>query len=181
MSDRKKFDDLKKMMRQHGGPGSPSIERLEAEVRSDAFLPITRSPQVKALRDAKTSKVRRSLGHYVGTFILEWGFDVDPDQVDEFHAWLESNEAKLAKCPSGIAYRGTFVATFGPANRPEGRYRTYWSLDELKNLEDFAPAAAGGKRNPFSKLLNAFVSYRDIKKGTGHSQLYQVAAGTPQY
>ena len=181
MSDRKKFDELKRTMRQHGGPGNPSIEKLEAEVRSDAFLPITRSPQVKALKNAKTSKVRKAVGHYVGTFILEWGFDIEQDQVDAFHDWLGENEEKLAKCPSGIAYRGTFVATFGPANRPEGRYRTYWSLDELKNLEDFAPAASGSRKNTFGKLLNAFVSFRDTEKGTGHSQLYQVAAGTPQY
>lgn len=158
MSRKKKLDELREMMRQHGGPGDPSIEKLEAEVRSDAFLPITRSSQVKALKDAKSSKVRRSVGHYVGTFVLEWGFDVEPDQVDQFHAWLAENEEKLAKCPAGLAYRGTFVATFGPASRPEGRYRTYWSLDELKDLEHFAP---GTTPKTFGKLLSAFISFRD--------------------
>jgi hypothetical protein len=167
------------MMRQHGGPGNPSIDKLEAEVRSDAFLPITRSTNVDSLGNAQSSKVKRTGGHYVGTFVLEWGFDVPMEQVDEFHQWLAANEKTLAKCPAGVAYRGTFIATFGPANRPEGRYRTYWSLDELKNLESFAPGA--GRRSAFSKALASFVSFRDVEKGTGYSQLYQVAAGTPQY
>ena len=177
MSEKKKLDELRKMMRQHGGPGNPSIEKLEAEVRSDAFLPITRSPQVKALKDAKASKVRKG-GHYVGTFVLEWGFDVPLDQIEQFHSWLADNEEKLAKSPAGVAYRGTFVATFGPSNRPEGRYRTYWSLDELNDLENFAP---GGSSKAFGRVLSTFVSFRDNEKGTGYSQLYQVAAGTPQY
>jgi hypothetical protein len=180
MSEKENRDELKKMMRRHGGPGNPSIDKLEAEVRSDAFLPITRSPKVADLSNAKSSKVKSSGSHHVGTFVLEWGFDVPTDMVDDFHDWLTANEKKLAKCPSGVAYRGTFIATFGPANRPEGRYRTYWSLDELKNLESFAPGASG-RRSAFNKALASFVSFRDVEKGTGYSQLYQVAAGTPQY
>lgn len=180
MSSKKTLDDLKKMMRQHGGPGNPSIEKLEAEVRSDAFLPITRSPQIKALKETKSSKVKSSVGHYVGTFVLEWGFDVAKDQVEVFHAWLTNHEKELAKCPSGMAYRGTFVATFGPANRPEGRYRTYWSLDELNTLEKFDPQASGVSK-AFSKRLGEFMSFRDDESTNGSSQLYQVAAGTPQY
>lgn len=180
MSATKNLDELKRIMRQHGGPGNPSIEKLEAEVRSDAFLPITRSSHVKALKEAESKNVKSKVGHYVGTFVLEWGFDVPKDQVDDFHEWLADKEKDLAKCPSGIAYRGTFIATFGPANRPEGRYRTYWSLDEIKNLEKFDPNAAGVKKS-FSKRLREFVSFRDDEKGSGYSQLYQVAAGTPQY
>lgn len=181
MSDKRRLDDARKMMRRQGGPGAPSIERIEAEVRSDLNLPITSSPDIKGLKQARTTQVKQKAGHYVGTYILEWGFDVPKDGVADFHAWLAENEPLLASCPSGIAYRGTFVATFGPTNRPEGRYRTYWSLDNLSDLEKFAANGGGGAKKRFARLLTTFMSFRDSEKGSGYSQLYQVAAGTPQY
>ena len=58
MSATKNLDELKRIMRQHGGPGNPSIEKLEAEVRSDAFLPITRSAHVKELKEAESNNVK---------------------------------------------------------------------------------------------------------------------------
>ncbi len=180
MSKKKDLNELKKAMRRHGGPGNPSVDKMEAEVRSDAFLPITRSRGLPGLNQARSSRVKSTGSAHVGTYVLEWGFDVAIDHVDQFHAWLADHESNLARAPTGVAYRGTYIATFGPAYRPEGRYRTYWALDEMSNLESFAPRETG-RRSPFSRALAEFLSFRDESRGTGYSQLYQVAAGTPQY
>ena len=182
MTKKKDLGDLKKAMRRHGGPGNPSVEKMEAEVRSDAFFPITRSRNLPGLNQASSSRIKSTGTQHLGTYILEWGFDVAPEHADQFHQWLTDNEGKLGRCPKGIAYRGTFMAAFGPASRPEGRYRTFWALDEMNALESFAPKEAGeGRRTAFSNTLAEFVSFRDNSRGTGYSQLFQVAAKTPQY
>ena len=185
MQSKKSLEKVKNLVRRRRGPTSPSVRLLEPEVRSDLILPVTASGQVRLVGEAHTGKHKKQA--HAGVFVVEWGFDVADEQVSNFHQWLAQNEPKLAaNCPKGVAYKGTFVATFGPASRADGRYRTFWALDAIENSMYFGTdyGKGGGKdksRSAFNKLLKEFVSFRDAAKATGFSQLYQIAAGTPQY
>lgn len=181
MQSKRSLKKVRRLVRQGRGPVSPSVRLLEPEVRSDLIFPVTASDQVRLVGEARAGKHKKQA--HAGIFIIEWGFDVSVQQVSNFHQWLAQNEPKLAaSCPTGVAYKGTFVATFGPASRADGRYRTFWALDAIENSMYFGTDYKKDKGRPaFNRLLKEFMSFRDAATATGFSQLYQIAAGTPQY
>ena len=163
---------LRKIMDQSSVKRAPLVQAIEPEVRTDMNLPVT--PGINVPDRGK----RLKNGELLGVYIVEWGYDVPEDQWIAFHDWLSKNERQLAEtCPGGIEYRGTYLAVFGPTHRADGRYSTFWGLTSLADIEDFGTK---GKKE-FQKLMREFHSFRDTQSGTGFSQLYQIAAGTPGY
>jgi len=151
-------------------PVGPAVDLLEPEVRSDVVLPLTSSAGL-------VGELLKS-GGLVGVFVVEWGYDAAEDNMDSFHSWLSKNEGKLAKSvPKGTTYRGTYVAAYGPAYPKSGRYRTFWTFRSLDDIQHFGENGT----DVFKKLRHELLGFRDRSSGTGFSQIYQVAAGTPLY
>ena len=126
---------VRRIIERQGAVRAPSVNAVEPEVRTDSSLPVT--PGSGATNLGETIKVGAALGVYV----VEWGYDVPEASWPNFHDWLNKNERKLAeaaqKAKSGVVYRGTVVAVFGPSQRADGRYRTFWALKSLQSVEHF--------------------------------------------
>jgi hypothetical protein len=151
----------------------PSVNAVDPEVRTDSSIPITPpEDNVKDLNELIKS------GAAIGAYVVEWGYDVPEAKWAEFHKWLAGNERTLAaKAPSGVLYKGTVVAVFGPLHRPDGRYRTFWALGALQDAQRFWVTGDA----TFKNLVQQLLSFRDRASGTGFSQLYRTAAGSPVY
>ena len=165
---------VRKIIERQRAVRAPSVNAVEPEVRTDSSLPVTPGSGATALDE--TIK----LGAALGLYVVEWGYDVPEAKWPEFHNWLNNNERKLAqaaeKAKSGVVYKGTVVAVFGPSHRPDGRYRTFWALTSLQSAELFWTKDAA-----FRDLVKELLRFRDRSSGSGFSQLYQVAAGAPTY
>ena len=124
---------VRKVIERQGAVRAPSVDAVEPEVRTDSSLPVTPGSGATGLDE--TIKAGAALGVYV----VEWGYDVPEAKWKEFHDWLNKNERSLAqaaqKANSGVVYKGTVVAVFGPSHRPDGRYRTFWALSSLQSVE----------------------------------------------
>lgn len=167
-----KLKTVRNIIRRQAVTRAPSVHAVEPEVRTDMTITVTPGDNVRD-RDTRIGK-----GELLGVYIVEWGYDVDEGQWDNFHKWLAKNEQRLAStCPGGVAYKGTYLAVFGPTHRTDGRYSTFWALNALDGIQNFG--TKGGRE--FQKLLKEFLSFRDTAGRTGFSQLYQIAAGTPAY
>jgi hypothetical protein len=147
----------------------PSVDAVEPEVRTDNSLPFTQ-PDAQFVRSSNAD----------AALIVEWGFDVAEAKWAEFHKWLAANEADLAKAAPGpgVIYKGTVVAVFGPLHRPDGRYRTFWALNSIQDVQNFW---TNSKSKDFQRLVKELVAFRDRTSKSGFSQLYRVAAGAPVY
>lgn len=158
---------VRKIIKREGARRGPSVGGVDPEVRTDGTLPVDPDGSSRGV-------------HALGNYVVEWGYDVPESKWSDFHQWLAANEKALAQnVPSGVVYKGTVVAVFGPVNRPDGRYRTFWTLDRTARIEEFATKGKGN----FKELLAQLVAFR--KRGdcceNGFSQLYQVAAAVPTY
>lgn len=92
-------------------------------------------------------------------FIQENGYDVEQGRAGEYKAWLEENEAELAKsCPAGVEYLGTFAVVYSD-HREGGGFRTLFQLDSY-GAQD-AMAAALGEPGRFRDLMMQAMSFGD--------------------
>ena len=155
---------VRRSIQDQGTRRVPSVNAVEPEVRTDSSMPPTEPDP----------KVRNGLNAYVA----EWGYDVPEAKWADFHKWLAQNERKLAQsAPKGVMYRGTFAAIFGPRHRPDGRYRTFWALNSLQDVQNFWTKGTPTFRNLVKQLLR----FRDRESTSGFSQLFRLAAGAPVY
>jgi hypothetical protein len=96
------------------GAGSPLIEALVPEVRSNDEHPI------RSLDPA--------IDYVVGAIVIEWTFGVPYSKVPAFHKFLKDKEkfiASAVQSAAGVQYLGTYwVVSFGPSH-----YRTLWVYD----------------------------------------------------
>lgn len=175
--ERKRRSTLKRVRRiieRQGAVRAPSVNAVEPEVRTDSSLPVTPGSGAKGLDESIKA------GAALGVYVVEWGYDVPEAKWSDFHDWLNQNERNLARAASdaksGVLYKGTVVAVFGPSHRADGRYRTFWALSSLQSVEHFWTKDAA-----FRALVKKLLSFRDRSSGSGFSQLYQVAAGAPTY
>ena len=108
-------------------------------------------------------------------FIAEMGFDVKEGRTKDLQAWLQDNEAELAKeCPPGIEYLGTYTAIYNP-DTTLGSCRIYWRMDSYAAQDRFAAAMKDGGR--FAELIEeqtAFVDQRN--EANWSSGLYKAIA-----
>src|SRR5262245_28027892 len=169
-----KLTAVRRMIKRQGGRRVPAVGAVDPEVRTDWSIPTTGGSGDKGLKE------EIKVGHALGAYVVEWGYDIPEPKWPDFHKWLLANEAALAAhAPEGVAYKGTVVAVFGPLNRPDGRYRTFWALDSTCRVEQFWTKGDGD----FKRLLKQFVAFPERGEccENGFSQLYQVAAGAPIY
>jgi len=169
-----KLTAARQIIKRHGAKRGPSVGAVDPEFRTDGGLPASGGTGDKDLREETKE------GNALGAYVVEWGYDVPESNWSAFHTWLAENEVRLARTvPPGVHYKGTVVAVFGPLNRPDGRYRTFWALDSTSCIESFWLEG----KSEFKTLVAALVAFR--QRGdcceNGFSQLYQVAAGAPTY
>ncbi|WP_428486451.1 hypothetical protein [Rhodopila sp.] len=143
---------------------APAVERLRSEVRSGENFLLT-SPTAAA--------------NFIGNFVVEWGFEVKPAQVPEFHEFLIDNEMTLhQESPDGVSYKGTY-AVWAQSAMQLGSYRTIWAFDELADMAKLAHAMANDTE--FARLLKRLTAFRDTTIGASRSQqMYQPAASARQ-
>src|SRR3712207_1633047 len=114
-----------RLLRSGDGVPAPAVEPLRAVVRSGEqfFLSDQGVPDF-----------------FVGSHVIEWGYEVAPERAAEFRNWLAANEATLnANAPPGVRYRGTFAVTF-QSDLSLGSYRTIWTFAALADLTKVAAA-----------------------------------------
>jgi hypothetical protein len=142
----------------------PTVEPLRSEVRSGENFLLTGGA---------------APANFVGKLIVEWGFEVSPGQVPQFHQFLAANEAAIhQESPDGVHYKGTY-AVWAQSNMLLGNYRTIWAFDEIADLGKLAAAVAGN--TAFGQLLKQLTAFRDTSIGASRSQqMYQVAASAQQ-
>ncbi len=169
-----KLTAARQIIKRHGAKRGPSVGAVDPEFRTDGGLPVSGGTGDKDL----PKQIEK--GNALGAYVVEWGYDIPESQWTAFHTWLAQNEINLAKAvPPGVHYKGTVVAVFGPLNRPDGRYRTFWALDSTTHIQEFW---LKGERE-FKKLVKELVAFRERGEccQNGFSQLYQVAAGATTY
>jgi hypothetical protein len=156
----------------------PSVDRVEVRVRSDAQF-LFRDP----LKRGVSSEVQDAIGGAVkdgwmlGTFVVEWGFDVKDGMIAQFHAWLQNHEQHIVDSqPEGVSYRGTY-GVFSTTEKRTGRYRTIWTFASFAGMQEFGHRLAD-KDAPFTQLMADLVGFWDRRPGAGTSQqIYPPAQG----
>jgi hypothetical protein len=139
----------------------PAVARLRTDVRSGENFLIATSGTLPDL--------------FVGSIVIEWGYDVAKEKSADFHTWLGQNEKTLAaQCPTGVQYRGTY-AVFAQSDNSLGEYRTVWAFDSLATMEQLAAEVSKG--SDFGKLVQALSGFRNDVPGASRSQqIYHPAA-----
>ena len=140
---------------------APKVSPLRSDIRSGENFLIATSGNLPEL--------------FIGSVVVEWGFEVSRDRAAAFHAWLVENETSLAsECPAGVQYRGTY-GVFAQSERTLGSYRTVWSFASLAALELLAQEVAA--TSSFGTRVQALTAFRDESIGASRSQqIYHPAA-----
>lgn len=140
----------------------PVVERLRSEVRSGENFLIG-GGQAQA--------------NFIGTIVIEWGYDVAAGDAQNFRDFLLANELSLhQECPGGVHYRGTY-AVWSQSIGQLGQYRTVWAFDSLADFAKIEQAVSG--ETLFGQLIRQLTAYRSTAAGASRSQqMYQPAAGT---
>lgn len=156
----------------------PSVDAVEVHVRSDMSF-IFRDP----LKRGVSSEVQDAIGAAVkhgwmlGTFVVEWGYDVKDGMIGQFHAWLQNHEQHIVDSqPDGVSYRGTY-GVFSTTEKRTGRYRTLWTFASFAGMQELGHRLAD-KDAPFTQLIADLMGFMDRRPGAGTSQqIYQPAQG----
>lgn len=125
MSDNKRIDAIRSMIRQGRRSAAPSAEPLVTEVRTDGVVnvPIPAGAAPFAIGQA---------------LLIEWRFRLAWPEVEAFHKWLADNEAALSNGMQQenlkVLYRGTYVVL---GDDHHVSYRSYWSYDHPDELKDW--------------------------------------------
>ena len=139
----------------------PEVEPLEPVIRSgDTFL--FRDPRKRGATAEEQDFVEGSLkdGLLVGTFIVEWGYDIKKGQHEKFRRWLLDHERLLAlSAPEDVGYKGTYVVT-SSTEKQAGDYRTIWAFASLRGPQNLA-AEVANEHSPFARLWNELNQFRD--------------------
>ncbi len=140
----------------------PVVERLRSEVRSGENFLIGGG---------------QAQQNFIGTIVIEWGYDVAPDKAQDFRNFLLAKEPTMSQeCPGGVHYRGTY-AVWSQSVAQLGQYRTVWAFDSLADLAKVEQAVSGA--TIFGQLVRELTAYRSAAAGASRSQqMYQPAAGT---
>jgi hypothetical protein len=148
-------------LRREAWASPPAVARLRTDVRSGENFLIATSGQLPEL--------------FIGSVVIEWGFDVAKEKSKDFHDWLGQNEKSLAaQCPPGVQYRGTY-GVFAQSDNSLGEYRTVWAFDSLATMEQLAAEVSKG--SDFGKLVQALSAFRnDIPGASRSQQIYHPAA-----
>ena len=177
MSDEFSLDRLIGLVRAPDA-APPAIDPVEVHVRSDASF-IFRDPLKRGVstevQDAIAGAVKD--GWMLGTFVVEWGYDVKDGMIAQFHAWLQSHEQHIVDSqPDDVSYRGTY-GVFSTTEKKTGRYRTVWTFASFAGMQEFGHKLSD-KTAPFTQLVIDLMGYWDRRLGAGTSQqIYQPAQG----
>ena len=143
---------------------APKVSPLRSDIRSGENFLIATSGNLPEL--------------FIGSVVVEWGFEVPRDRAAAFHTWLTENETSLAsECPAGMQYRGTY-GVFAQSERTLGSYRTVWSFASLAALDLLAKEAAAG--SSFGNRVQALTAFRDESIGVSRSQQIYLPAANAQ-
>lgn len=156
----------------------PRVDSVEVHVRSDAQF-LFRDPLKRGTRSEVQDAIAAAVkdGWMLGTFVLEWGYDVKDGMIGQFHAWLQSHEKHIVDSqPDGAFYRGTY-GVFSTSEKRSGRYRTVWTFASFAGMQEFGSRLAD-KDAPFTQLITDLMGFMDRRPGAGTSQqIYQPAQG----
>lgn len=176
MQERDRLARLKGLIGSGRALEAPSVEPLEPVIRSgDTFL--FRDPLKRGTTAEEQDVIRESLagGYLIGTFVVEWGYNIKKGQHGRFRRWLLDNERHLAaSAPEDVAYKGTYVVT-SSTEKQAGEYRTIWTFISLRGPQNLA-ARLADQQAPFTRLWNELNEFRDGDSPTRSQQNYSPAA-----
>lgn len=173
MSDDADTEAVLRLLHAGGAIPPPAVDPVRSVIRSgDQFL---LSGQIEHSLTPQPPDAPSAI--FIGALVVEWGYEVDYAQGDQYARWLADNERELADLvPEGVAYRGTY-AVLTQTNLELGSYRTVWAYASLAALQAMDVGLAGGGR--FAELLQEMTSFRDRRIGASRSaQFYQPAGQT---
>jgi hypothetical protein len=160
------------------GAAPPRVDAVDIHVRSDMSF-IFRDPLKRGVASEVQDTIGAALkdGWMLGSFVVEWGFDVKDGMIGQFHAWLQNHEQHIVDSqPDGVSYRGTY-GVFSSTEKGSGRYRTIWTFNSFAGMQDLGHRLAD-KDSPFTQLISDMMGFVDRRPGSGTSQqIYQPAQG----
>ena len=172
------LNQLVHLMKSEGTLAAPSVEQIEPVVRTGLCF-MFRDPMKQGVPPAQQKILQDGIssGWLIGTFVVEWGYDVPKDRAMAFPQWLLANEKKIyAAQPEGVHYKGTY-AVFSTSDKGMGEYRTVWAYDSFEAMQVFA-AELSNQRSKFGGLVREMIDFRDADRAAGRSQqIYLAAAG----
>jgi hypothetical protein len=172
---------LRDLIREVGYLDRPSVGLLEPEIRSgDKFL--LRDPFAgKADTAGAGTKARERIkpNRAVGAIVVEWGYDVPSEKINDFLDFLNDNELTLldpANWPPGVRYRGTY-SVFSTSEKNSGQFRTIWTYKEFGDLDLLSDQYEDG--TTLASLTKKLRSFADDRPGAARSQqIYLLASSS---
>ena len=166
------------LIKSEGMLDPPSADHMEPVVRTGQTFPF-RDPLKRGVPPDHQQALQAGItdGWLIGTFVVEWGYDVADDKASRFRRWLLDNEKEIYNCqPDGVLYKGTY-AVFSSSEKGMGEYRTVWVFASLQGMQNFG-AELSNDTSTFARLIKELNSFRDRDRGAGRSQqIYLAAAG----
>jgi len=167
---------LRRLIRSGRAVERPEVAPLDPVIRSgDTFL--FRDPRKRGTTAEEQEFVEDSLkkGFLVGSFIVEWGYDIKKGCHDKFRRWLLDHERLLAgSAPEDVRYKGTYVTT-SSTEKQAGDYRTIWVFESLRGPQNLAEEVAK-EGSLFARLWHELNQFRDGDSPHRSQQNYSPAA-----
>lgn len=179
MNDQSTIAYLRRLIHDHERLDPPAVSLLEPEVRTgDKFLlrdPFAGTAASKGPGAKAQDRVRSNRS--VGALVMEWGYDVRPENLDAFLHFLDTNEIDLFESsPQNCKYRGTY-SVFSSTEKGTGHFRTIWSYREFGDLTALSDEYE--KSSVFSSLVKKLKSFADDSAGAARSQqIYLLASSS---
>jgi len=178
MTDQTILAYLKQRVSEYGPLDAPVIGTIRPEIRSgDKFL--LRDPFAGSAGKTAGVKAKDRLDRdAVGAIIVEWGYDVAPENLTAFKAFLDANEGSMLDArPKGVRYRGTY-AVFSSTEKGTGHFRTIWAYRHFGDLDALSDQYEDG--TPFSSQIKQLRSFADPNPLVGRSQNIYLLASSAQ-